>query len=49
MTRLTRSFTRNTSGSVSSEHALIAAVRALAVVGLAPLIGGGIGALLSIV
>jgi Flp pilus assembly pilin Flp len=47
MTSLIRPFTRNISGSI--EYALIAAVRVLAVVGLAPLIGGGIAALLSIV
>ena len=47
MTSLIRPFARNISGSI--EYALIAAVRTLAVVGLAPLIGGGIAALLSIV
>ena len=46
---LIRSFARSTSGTISSEHALIAAVTALIVVGIAPLIGAGVAALFSVI
>jgi len=45
---LIRSFARNTSGAISGEHALIAAITALVVVGVAPLLGAGVAALFSV-